>query len=160
MSGGEPSSIKQKPSCAAELPILSPKCGKAAGCVCSNCLRAVLWSTELIRLKPRFQSNGIYRSLRLGYIPTGQKFLPMVETFAPTCIKNRGACPRFLCVCEANALNARCRASDISARKSALSTGFEAGLRPSLFYNRNCGGRVSLCIRLYTANGGRRPLRT
>ena len=42
----------------------------------------------------------------------------------------------------------RCRASDISARKSALSTGFEAGLRPSLFYNRNCGGRVSLCIRL------------
>ena len=87
MSGGEPSSIKQKPSCAAELPILSPKCGKAAGCVFSNCLRAVLWSTELIRLKPRFQSNGIYRSLRLGYIPTGQKFLPMVETFAPTCIK-------------------------------------------------------------------------
>ena len=95
MSGGEPSSIKQKPSCAAELPILSPKCGKAAGCVCSNCLRAVLWSTELIRLKPRFQSNGIYRSLRLGYIPTGQKFLPMVETFAPTCIKTEAHVPGF-----------------------------------------------------------------
>ena len=154
MSGGEPSSIKQKPSCAAELPILSPKCGKAAGCVFSNCLRAVLWSTELIRLKPRFQSNGIYRSLRLGYIP------PDGRNFCSDLYKNRGACPRFLCVCEANALNARCRASDISARKSALSTGFEAGLRPSLFYNRNCGGRVSLCIRLYTASGGRRPLRT
>ena len=95
MSGGEPSSIKQKPSCAAELPILSPKCGKAAGCVFSNCLRAVLWSTELIRLKPRFQSNGIYRSLRLGYIPTGQKFLPMVETFAPTCIKTEAHVPGF-----------------------------------------------------------------
>ena len=51
MSGGEPSSIKQKPSCAAELPILSPKCGKAAGCVCSNCLRAVLWSTEIFSIE-------------------------------------------------------------------------------------------------------------
>ena len=158
MSGGEPSSIKQKPSCAAELPILSPKCGKAAGCVFSNCLRAVLWSTELIRLKPRFQSNGIYRSARI--YPDGTKVPPDGRNFCSDLYKNRGACPRFLCVCEANALNARCRASDISARKSALSTGFEAGLRPSLFYNRNCGGRVSLCIRLYTANGGRRPLRT
>ena len=46
MSGGEPSSIKQKPSCAADLPILSPKCGKAAGCVYSNYLCAVLWGAE------------------------------------------------------------------------------------------------------------------
>ena len=158
MSGGEPSSIKQKPSCAAELPILSPKCGKAAGCVFSNCLRAVLWSTELIRLKPRFQSNGIYRAARI--YPDGTKVPPDGRNFCSDLYKNRGACPRFLCVCEANALNARCRASDISARKSALSTGFEAGLRPSLFYERNCGGRVSLCIRLYTVNGGRRLLRT
>ena len=56
MSGGEPSSIKQKPSCAAELPILSPKCGKAAGCVFSNCLRAVLWSTE------NFSYRGLQKS--------------------------------------------------------------------------------------------------
>ena len=42
MSGGEPSSIKQKPSCAADLPILSPKCGKAAGCVYSNYLCAAV----------------------------------------------------------------------------------------------------------------------
>ena len=46
MSGGEPSSIKQKPPCAAELPILSPKCGKAAGCVYSTYLCAVLWGAE------------------------------------------------------------------------------------------------------------------
>ena len=46
MSGGDPSSIKQKPSCAADLPILSPKCGKAAGCVYSNYLCAVLWGAE------------------------------------------------------------------------------------------------------------------
>ena len=46
MSGGEPSSIKQKPSCAADLPILSSKCGKAAGCVYSNYLCAVLWGAE------------------------------------------------------------------------------------------------------------------
>ena len=56
MSGGEPSSIKQKPSCAAELPILSPKCGKAAGYVFSNCLRAVLWSTE------NFSYRGLQKS--------------------------------------------------------------------------------------------------
>ena len=60
MSGGEPSSIKQKPSCAAELPILSPKCGKAAGCVFSNCLRAVLWSTE--RKYRGLQKSPIYKN--------------------------------------------------------------------------------------------------
>ena len=46
MSGGEPSSIKQKPSCAAELPILSPNRGKAAGRALSNWPRAVLWGAE------------------------------------------------------------------------------------------------------------------
>ena len=46
MSGGDASSIKQMPSCAADLPILSPKCGKAAGCVYSNYLCAVLWGAE------------------------------------------------------------------------------------------------------------------
>ena len=153
MSGGEPSSIKQKPSCAAELPILSPKCGKAAGCVFSNCLRAVLWSTELIRLKPRFQSNGIYRSLRLGYIPTGQKFLSSVETFVPTCIKTHAHVAGFYEPSAAPMVRFYSRTRFAGER-------FEAGLRPSLFYERNCGGRVSLCIRLYTANGGRRPLRT
>ena len=51
MSGGEPSSIKQKPSCAADLPILSPKCGKAAGCVYSNYLCAVLWGAERISIE-------------------------------------------------------------------------------------------------------------
>ena len=76
MSGGEPSSIKQKPSCAADLPILSPKCGKAAGCVYSNYLCAVLWGAERISIETT-----------LGQIPAGQKFLPMVETFAPSCIK-------------------------------------------------------------------------
>ena len=46
MSGGEPSSIKRKPSCAAELPILSPNRGKAAGRTLSNRPRAVLWGAE------------------------------------------------------------------------------------------------------------------
>ena len=31
--------------------------------------------------------EGDVSSLRLGQIPAGQKFLPMVETFAPSCIK-------------------------------------------------------------------------
>ena len=159
MSGGEPSSIKQKPSCAADLPILSPKCGKAAGYVYSNCSCAVLWGAELFRPKTCFRTRE-YAEPAARTNPGGTKVPPDGRNFCSDLYKNRGACPRFLCVCEANALNARCRASDISARKSALSTGFEAGLRPSLFYNRNCGGRVSLCIRLYTVNGGRRPLRT
>ena len=79
MSGGEPSSIKQKPSCAADLPILSPKCGKAAGCVYSNYLCAVLWGAERISIETTSSSE--------AEIPAGQKFLPMVETFAPSCIK-------------------------------------------------------------------------
>ena len=61
MSGGEPSSIKQKPSCAADLPILSPKCGKAAGCVYSNYLCAVLWGAERecmgLQKSPRYESR-------------------------------------------------------------------------------------------------------
>ena len=87
MSGGEPSSIKQKPSCAADLPILSPKCGKAAGCVYSNDLCAVLWGAERISIETTLSIEGDVPSLRLGQIPAGQKFLPMVETFAPSCIK-------------------------------------------------------------------------
>ena len=87
MSGGEPSSIKQKPSCAADLPILSPKCGKAAGCVYSNYLCAVLWGAERISIETTLSIEGDVPSLRLGQIPAGQKFLPMVETFAPSCIK-------------------------------------------------------------------------
>ena len=46
MSGGEPSSIKQNHRVPPDLPILSPKCGKAAGCVYSNYLCAVLWGAE------------------------------------------------------------------------------------------------------------------
>ena len=87
MSGGEPSSIKQKPSCAADLPILSPKCGKAAGWVYSNYLCAVLWGAERISIETTLSIEGDVPSLRLGQIPAGQKFLPMVETFAPSCIK-------------------------------------------------------------------------
>ena len=87
MSGGEPSSIKQKPSCAADLPILSPKCGKAAGCVYSNYLCAVLWGAERFSIETTLSIEGDVPSLRLGQIPAGQKFLPMVETFAPSCIK-------------------------------------------------------------------------
>ena len=82
MSGGEPSSIKQKPSCAADLPILSPKCGKAAGCVYSNYLCAVLWGAERISIETTLSIEGDVPSLRLGQIPAGQKFLPMVETFS------------------------------------------------------------------------------
>ena len=123
MSGGEPSSIKQKPSCAADLPILSPKCGKAAGCVYSNYLCAVLWGAERISIETTLSIEGDVPSLRLGQIPAGQKFLPMVETFAPSCIKTHA---------------------------------HVAGLRPPLYFIE---GRIFVCIRLYTANGGRRRLR-
>ena len=69
MSGGEPSSIKQKPSCAADLPILSPKCGKAAGCVYSNYLFAVLWGAERISIETTLSIEGDNaESLRLGQI--------------------------------------------------------------------------------------------
>ena len=96
MSGGEPSSIKQKPSCAADLPILSPKCGKAAGCVLSNCLCAVLWGAEqIISFENTVSNEEDLPSLRLGHIPAGQKFLPMVETFAPSCIKTHAQVAGF-----------------------------------------------------------------
>ena len=64
MSGGEPSSIKQKPSCAADLPILSPKCGKAAGCVYSNYLCAVLWGAERFSIETTLSIEGDMPSLR------------------------------------------------------------------------------------------------
>ena len=57
MSGGEPSSIKRKPSCAAELPILSPNRGKAAGRTRSNRPRAVLWGAERISLETTVSSE-------------------------------------------------------------------------------------------------------
>ena len=47
MSGGEPSSIKQKPSCAVELPISSYFIGHAVGSVVSNLWRTVLWGAVL-----------------------------------------------------------------------------------------------------------------
>ena len=152
MSGGEPSSIKQKPSCAADLPILSPKCGKAAGCVYSNYLCAVLWGAERISIETTLSIEGDVPSLRLGQIPAGQKFLPMVETFAPSCIKTHAHVAGFYEPSAAPMVRFYSRTRFAGER-------FEAGLRPSLFYERNCGGRVSLCIRLYTANGGRRRLR-
>ena len=62
MSGGEPSSIRQKPSCAADLPILSPKCGKAAGCVYSNYLCAVLWGAERFSIETPLSIEGICRA--------------------------------------------------------------------------------------------------
>ena len=153
MSGGEPSSIKQKPSCAADLPILSPKCGKAAGCVYSNYLCAVLWGAERFSIETTLSIEGDMPSLRLGQIPAGQKFLSSVETFVPTCIKTHAHVAGFYEPSAAPMVRFYSRTRFAGER-------FEAGLRPSLFYERNCGGRVSLCIRLYTANGGRRPLRT
>ena len=47
MSGGEPSSIKQKPSCAVELPISSYLTGHAVGSVVSNTRCTVLWGAVL-----------------------------------------------------------------------------------------------------------------
>ncbi len=47
MSGGEPSSIKQKPPCAVDLPVLSRASGKAVGVVVSTGRCAVLWGAVL-----------------------------------------------------------------------------------------------------------------
>ena len=63
MSGGEPSSIKRKPSCAAELPILSQNRRKAAGRTLSNCPCAVLWGAEQISLETTLSSEGDVPSL-------------------------------------------------------------------------------------------------
>ena len=68
MSGGEPSSIKQKPSCAADLPILSPKCGKAAGCVYSNYLCAVLWGAERISIETTLSIESRRKTASFGHI--------------------------------------------------------------------------------------------
>ena len=83
MSGGEPSSIKQKPSCAADLPILSPKCGKAAGCVYSNYLCAVLWGAERISIETTLSIEGDVPSLRLG--PDGRNFCSVLYKNPRTC---------------------------------------------------------------------------
>ena len=95
MSGGEPSSIKQKPSCAADLPILSPKCGKAAGCVYSNYLCAVLWGAERISIETTLSIEGDVPSLRLGQIPAGQKFLPGWSKLCSVLHKNPRTCRGF-----------------------------------------------------------------
>ena len=87
MSGGEPSSIKQKPSCAADLPILSPHCGLAAGGFLSYSVGGVWGGAQRFSIETTLSIEGDVPSLRLGQIPAGQKFLPMVETFAPSCIK-------------------------------------------------------------------------
>ena len=126
MSGGEPSSIKQKPSCAADLPILSPKCGKAAGCVYSNYLCAVLWGAERISIETTLSIEGDVPSLRLGQIPAGQKFLPMVETFAPSCIKTHAHVAGFYEPSAAPMVRFYSRTRFAGER-------FEAGLRPPLF---------------------------
>ena len=84
---GNRAALSRNHSCAADLPILSPKCGKAAGCVYSNYLCAVLWGAERFSIETTLSIEGDMPSLRLGQIPAGQKFLPMVETFAPSCIK-------------------------------------------------------------------------
>ncbi len=87
MSGGDPSSIKRKPSCAAELPILSPNCGKAAGRTLSNRPCAVLWGAEReIRLKPRFQSKRCTEPA--ARIQRGGTKVLINETFAPTGVKS------------------------------------------------------------------------
>ena len=96
MSGGEPSSIKQKPSCAADLPILSPKCGKAAGCVSSNYLCAVLWGAERISIETTLSIEGDVPSLRLGQIPAGTKVPPDGRNFCSVLYKNPRTCRGFL----------------------------------------------------------------
>ena len=153
MSGGEPSSIKQKPSCAAELPILSPKCGKAAGCVFSNCLRAVLWSTEKFSIETTLSMKRDIPILTARIYPGGTKVPLFGRNFCSDLYKTHAHVAGFY---EPSAA----RMVRFYSRTRFAGERFEAGLRPSLFYERNCGGRVSLCIRLYTANGGRRPLRT
>ena len=84
MSGGEPSSIKQKPSCAADLPILSPKCGKAAGCVYSNYLCAVLWGAERISIET---------TLSIEFATANRAFRAQ---FSVVLYKNPRACRGFL----------------------------------------------------------------
>ena len=118
MSGGEPSSIKQKPSCAADLPILSPKCGKAAGCVYSNYLCAVLWGAERISIETTLSIEGDVLSLRLGQIPAGQKFLPMVETFFLQKCKKPDTCSGFLRICTANSISCALPRGSVSITKT------------------------------------------
>ena len=96
MSGGEPSSIKQKPSCAADLPILSPKCGKAAGCVYSNYLCAVLWGAERISIETTLSIEGDIPILAARIYPDGTKVPPDGRNFCSVLYKNPRTCRGFL----------------------------------------------------------------
>ncbi len=206
MSGGEPSSIKRKPSCAAELPILSPKCGYAAGSVLSNCPCAVLWGAELFRLKLQFQTKGYAEPAARTY-PGGTKVPPFGRNFCSDLYKNPRACRGFLCplrLLRNGLLHAAAERrtpaggpmARISIRKSCHEVGrckqrrilkrtkfagdalrrayarlflwFRSLTRPFHFRRARRPGapiifierRNSACIRLYTANGGRRRSRT
>ena len=96
MSGGEPSSIKQKPSCAADLPILSPKCGKAAGCVYSNYLCAVLWGAERISIETTLSIEGGCAEPAARTNPGGIKVPPDGRNFCSVLYKNPRTCRGFL----------------------------------------------------------------
>ena len=140
MSGGEPSSIKRKPSCAADLPILSPNRRKAAGSTLSNRSRAVLWGADQISLETTLSSEwDVPGDARIH--PNGTK-VPTSETFAPTGIKSPAE-PDFL---------------SNGARSAQENAGRRACAR--LFYGITGRRGVGACIRHYTASGGRRPLRT
>ena len=149
MSGGEPSSIKQKPSCAADLPILSPKCGKAAGCVYSNYLCAVLWGAERFSIETTLSIEGDNMKACGSTNPAGQKFLPMVVKLLLRLIKPTHMSRVFMNIPALPKCSIEWRTKSARGR-------FEAGLRPSLYFIE---GRIFVCIRLYTANGGRRRLR-
>ena len=101
MSGGEPSSIKQKPSCAADLPILSPKCGKAAGCVYSNYLCAVLWGAERFSIETTLSIEVFFMVMIVMMIsmqtnPGGIKVPPDGRNFCSVLYKNPRTCRGFL----------------------------------------------------------------
>ena len=68
---GNRSSIKQKPSCAADLPILSPKCGKAAGCVFELPVCGLV-GAERFSIETTLDRSDM-PSLRLGQILVGIK---------------------------------------------------------------------------------------
>ena len=148
MSGGEPSSIKRKPSCAAELPILSPNRRKAAERTLSNCPCAVLWGAEQISLETTLLSERMHRACARIH-PNGTK-VPTNETFAPTGIKTHAHIAGFY---------------GLDCALGAQERTLGGGLAPASFVVYEMSARAEErrgvhCIRRCTVNGGRRHLRT
>ena len=159
MSGGEPSSIKQKPSCAAELPILSLKCEERPGV-----------RFRIVRVRScgaLNESVGDFKSPLYTKAGSSRNLLSIPERRRPRRLSRGIKSQAHVLTFDENRVAVFCANGAHGAQERRL----EAGLRPPLC--GVCAGRLPTgaaeieergcdrtCIRHYTASGGRRHSRT